>query len=269
MMDGQTWYWDRKKRDEQAETASERLLGEEGRVFAAAMEAIDAVLDAAFGDRSIDDLAEKAKAAIAYRSRDLLWSAWREMLAARYDTATEHWRSITESPHFLRAITVKPELAKEWINGRLKIKAAWRAQRDRLRDAGHYETADSWHRILSGDAGMIHPFSHVTIESAVATMPIAKSAEGQPEAFVLGGAISDQMATRIGLYLAYEAIVTLHTCAFAFQQVPAVDELWDQRCEAIYKEGIRALERRYDDLGLAAALDGEMPMTGKEQLGGE
>jgi len=251
---GWSWYSAKKMRDQEAEDASEQLLGEERQVFTAAMEAIEGILDAAFAGATVEGLAEKAKAAIIYRSRDLLWSAWREMLAARYAAATEHWRSISESPHFIRAIVVKPDLAKQWMSGRLKVELAMKTERDRLRDAGHYKAAESWHRRTSQDASTIQRFSHVTIESAVATIPIAVSSEGQPQAFVVGGAVSREMARRIGLYLAYEAVVTLHTSAFAYQHLPAVSQLWDQQGESLYKTAIRTVEKVYDELGLAQVL---------------
>lgn len=251
---GWSWYSAKKMRDQEAENASEQLLGEERQVFAASMEAIDDMLDAVFAGGMVEELPEKAKAAIIYRSRDLLWSAWREMLAARYAAATEHWRSISESPHFIRAIVIKPDLAKQWMSGRLKVEAAMKTERDRLRDAGHYKTAESWHRSISQDGSMIQPFSHVTIESAVATIPISVSSEGQPEAFVVGGAISSEMARRMGLYLAYEAVVTLLTCAFAYQHLAAVSQLWDQHGEPLYKTAIQTMVRVYDELGLAQVL---------------
>jgi hypothetical protein len=131
------WYAERKARDAAFEEQNEALLGRERQVFLGAISACRGALDAAFVDGPMNDLDAKAKIVVAELAYEMLWSAWREMLAGRYGSSISHWRSISEAPEILRALTVRPDLAQVWFKNQLKIEKARRAVRDALKDQGH------------------------------------------------------------------------------------------------------------------------------------
>ena len=108
VLDGEAWYDSMKVGDGENSSQSTTWLGPERGVFLQAMANIMAIMQGVFESGPVDDAVLKAKLAIANRGFDLLWSAWHEMLAGRYNSATEHWRSLYETPDFLKALQVWP-----------------------------------------------------------------------------------------------------------------------------------------------------------------
>jgi hypothetical protein len=267
IIDSRAWYQALKAIDKANRAKSEAWLGEEKDVFLQAMANVNAMLQAVFSEGEIKDLVAKVKAAIAQRAFDLLWSAWDEMLAGRYDAATEHWRSIFESPDFLKALHVEPSLAQEWMNGAIDVHTARRVINRALRDMGEYDHATERHRDTAEYDKMVQPFSHVTRESSVATLTVRESELGEPLAFMLGPDPSSRMARSMALYLAHEATVLLAACAFTFQDIETAGHAWERTGRAAADRGKETVMRIFQDLGLGdtASLGGDDEDAGAEQ----
>jgi hypothetical protein len=237
-----TWYEAALTREGARRDAARSILGDEQLVFAWAIERIAAILDAVCAGRSISDKPTKAKLAIAHGAYSLLWSAWLEALSGRLGAALDHWRSIGESPDFMKAIHAFPDLGIAFFDGRLRPKAV----RQRLREIRAREeskaSASSWHTSRSAEEKMVESFSHVTANSMIVTMPLEFSSDDGPLAYVREG--FDATAKRaVFQYLAAQAMVVHWTCVEVFADRTAIAALCTDEAKSFRSHLADLLER--------------------------
>ena len=223
---GQAWYMMQKQRDIEAAVVSETALGAEISVFVHSMALLSQMIDAAFGGGLAHDLPTKMKIGVANHAFNLIWSAWGNVLAGRYDAATDHWRSIDESPDFLGALSLKPVLAKDFLEGRVRLKAARKVikdERNRLKQGAgdQWVKNQEWRHIFNR-------FAHVDSPGVTALLPISIEG-GDPSVLVRpGGGVIHQWNLRASaLCLADVALSLLFWVAYAFQEVEEVSQIWE------------------------------------------
>src|SRR5438128_2141028 len=107
------WYEEQKERDAKARNLSESMLGPETVVFSQAMEQIARCLDIVFASDQINDLVIKRQIGHAQLAFNLLLAAWDQMLAGRYNAASQLERTIDELSDFLQALFIKPDLVDD------------------------------------------------------------------------------------------------------------------------------------------------------------
>ncbi len=245
----QSWYEMQRQRDEEALVLSESVWGAEKEVFSNSMGIVSRFLESILEPGTINDLVVKSKLAIATHAFNLLWSSWNEASVGRYGAATDHWRSIEESPHFLKALQINPALAQDLRLNRMDKNTAVKTIRKALNaekpGAGQdFLQSLDYHKELQR-------FSHVTQVSTQATLPIYVDAEG---ARVLvkpgGGVISEESLRQVGVYLAEAAMNLASSTAFAFQEVEDVSRLWESEGRSLIEEGRPALDAVAKELGL-------------------
>lgn len=245
----QTWYEMQRQRDEEALALSEPLWGPEKEVFSNAMGIVSKFLDSILEPCSVNDFVVKSKLAIATHAFDLLWSSWNEASVGRYGAATDHWRSIEESPDFLKALQINPALAQELRLNRMDKDTAVRTIRKAL-DAEKPGAGQDFFQSLDYRK-VLQRFSHVTYVSTLGTLPIYEDEEG---ARVLvkpgGGVISEESLRRIGVYLAEAAMNLVSSTAFAFQDVEDVSRLWECEGRSLIEESRPTLAAVAKELGL-------------------
>jgi len=220
---GTEWYESQRKRDSDAIASSESALGPEASVFADAMSVIARCLDAVFASDSIDNLVVKRKISVAHYAFNLLWSAWNEALAGRYQTATDHFRSIDEAPDFLTALHVDPALANELgaAQRSVKVERARRAVKDALRRVNQSK-AGEWEATRLKQAKRVEPLSHVSVEALGQYLPVVTK-DGQTLAVVRpGGMASNTTGRVVAIQLALHALQLLLSVTNAFIDVAGV-----------------------------------------------
>jgi hypothetical protein len=234
--EGASWYMMRKELDREAVEASEGLLGVEREVFIQSMALLAEMLNAAFAGGLVRDLPTKMKIGVANHAFNLMWSAWQNALTGRYDAATDHWRSIDESPDFLAALQVNPSLAKEMLAGKVKIKTARTTiakEINRLKagEGNRWYERQKWR-------GIHNRFAHVDAPGTTAALPI--SSEGaEPSVLVRpgGGVIHPRNLRMMALYLAEVATNFTWWVTFAFQDINEVCEIWETRGREFNQRG--------------------------------
>jgi len=245
----QSWYDIQRQRDDEALVLSESLWGAEKEVFSNSMDIVSRFLDSILEPGTINDLVVKTKLAIATYAFDLHWSSWNEASVGRYGAATDHWRSIEESPHFLKALQLNPALAQMLRLNRMDRNTAVKTIRKAL-DAEKPGAGKDFLQSLDYHKE-IQRFSHVSQVSTQATLPIYEDAEG---ARVLvkpgGGVISEESLRRIGIYLAEAAMNLVSSVAFAFQEVEDVSRLWESEGRSLIEEGGLTLTAVAKELGV-------------------
>ena len=245
----QIWYEMQRQRDEEALALSESIWGPEKEVFSNSMGIVSQFLDSILEPGSVSDLVVKSKLAIATHAFNLLWSSWSEASVGRYGAATDHWRSIEESPHFLKALQINPALAPKLLLNRMDKKTAVKTIRKAL-DAEKPGAGRDFLQSLDYHKEL-QTFSHVTHVSTQGTLPIYVDEEG---AHVLvkpgGGVISEESLRRIGIYLVEAAMNLVSSTAFAFQEVEDVSRLWESEGRSLIEEGRATLAAVANELGV-------------------
>ena len=226
-MSGRGWYQAQKERDQQARELSESVLGPLEEAFADVMDLIARCFDAALSVGTINDLTTRRKVAVANHAFNLLWSAWDEALAGRYDAATDHWRSIDEAPDFLLALSVNPTLADDMGQTKIDIDTARRTIAKGMNRLKPGE-GKRWLELRQQGAKGLQPLAHVTVEATSMALAVTMK-EGKKTAILRpgGGFVAKLTLRPIAIYLVSGAISLLHGMAFAFQHIEEVDNLWE------------------------------------------
>lgn len=234
--EGPSWYMMRKELDRQTTEEAEGLLGVEKEVFMGAMALLEEMLNAPFAGGLVRDLPTKMKIGVANHAFNLMWSAWQNALAGRYDAATDHWRSIDESPDFLAALQVNPSLAKEMLAGKVKIKTARRTIAKELNglktgEGNRWYEGQKWR-------GIHNRFAHVDAPGTTAALPISGE-DAEPSVLVRpgGGVIHPRNLRMMAMYLAEVATNFTSWVTFAFQDISGVWEIWETRGREFNERG--------------------------------
>ena len=249
---GQAWYMIQKQRDIEAAVQTEGAMGREKGIFIQSMALLTDMLNAAFDGGLIEDLPGKVKIAVANHAFNLLWSAWQSTLAGRYDSATNHWRSIDESPDFLAALQINPSLAKEMSAGKVTVETArrtMRSERERLKpgDGKKWLDQQKWRDVHN-------KFAHITFPSVAGLLPISIKQDGSSILVKPGGGVLYRWNLRaIGLYLAEAALNLTFWVAFAFQDVDEVERLWETSGRELNVASRPMLEECAGEIGIGVS----------------
>jgi hypothetical protein len=224
------WYDRQNQRDRDSCEKSEALLGPEQAIFHEAMSLLlglsDAVVGADDASERLESVNFQHKVAVVHYGYNLLWAAWREALAGRYQTATDHLRSIQECPEFLLALSLNPALSEDWTDNRpldigTDIRRTIRREFDTL---GASAGADLVKR-MRGAAKDVQSLSHVSIQSLRKFLPLVER-HGQRVLLVrLGGAVSETTLRRACSQLASSAVYILGIALVVFKGVVVGREL--------------------------------------------
>jgi len=248
----QAWYMIQKQRDIEATVISETALGAEKGVFVGSMALLARMLDAAFAEGLVHDLPTKVKIGVANHAFNLMWSAWINALAGRYDAAADHWRSIDESPDFLAALHLKPALAQDFLEGQVRLKMARKTIKDELNrlneGAGEqWLGQQKWRHIYNR-------FAHIDSPGVTGLLPI--STEGvEPSVLVRpgGGVIHRWNLRAAALGLAESALNLLFWVAFAFQHVDEANQIWEGEAREFNLDNRSILAECAKEIGVEAA----------------
>ncbi len=182
----------------------------------------------------IGDQATQAKMVVANHAFNLLCSAWEDNLVGRHDSATNHWRSITEAPRFLLALGLNPSLASAMMTqGGLKIETAIRTIHREFAKGKYPEGDIAWVEGMKEELDMVQPFSHIHPRAISASLPVQHDGESRIWTVVPGGSVSELNLLDIALYLADAAISLVGGILFAFQE--GDDLQWVDRSEVVEK----------------------------------
>jgi hypothetical protein len=239
------WYDRQRELDSAARSASESLLGPERRKFANAVGAIARIFDAVSESGSIDDLQTKRRLSVAVHGFNLLWSAWDEALCGRYDAAADHWRSLDETPDFLKALVANPSLANEDFGSgksRIDIHTARKAVRDAM-NREQPGAGDVWHSERTHGAQAIQTFAHISREAVSVSLGIDRRS-GRKEAFIRpgGGVVAHESVRLTAISLAAHAVDLLLAVAVSLQAVVDLQGTWDTQIKPLAREAGRELE---------------------------
>ena len=206
---------------------AETIYGREREIFSDSMMLIEEALNLAIGDGTTDSL-RKRKLSVANHAFSLLWSAWSETGAGRYTAATNHFRSIEESPQYLKALTVRPDLAQKMNDRHVTMTEVKRIVRDAL-ESERPGAGKAWLSSIGYQKDM-QVLSHVTREATEATLPIVWDRAG-PHAIVRfgGGFHDDTTLRRLSAALADDSLSLLACVLFAFRDLDGIEEMWDRR----------------------------------------
>ena len=240
------WYGLQAQRDQGSKALSESLLGPEKLLFAEAMGLVLSCLDAVFAcEQQINDLVIKRKISVVHHAFNLLCSAWGETLAGRYSAAADHFRSIEESPDFLYALDINPQLADERT---IKIETARRTIRDELarldKGQAHERLAE-----MQKAAKKIEPFSHISVKSLGGSLPVSEKVGKKAAVVRLGGAVSEFTLRILATQLALSALSLLVAVVFSFRGIVEVDELLWKGLVDRGEQWISRLGKELDALG--------------------
>ncbi len=213
-----------RERDLASRQESESLLGREVGIFRESMGLIislwDEVLSADSIDERLKDLTLKHRLAVLHYGFNLLWAAWEEALAGRYQTATDHFRSIEECPDFLLALWLKPELSNDWTDQTsLNAKTVRRTIAAALKQPG---AGSDMLRSMRIAARGVQAFSHVSVQSLGQALPLKE--EGGMRLLVrLGGEVSPISLTLVAAQIVNSTLQLLGAALLAFDDVLKLD----------------------------------------------
>ena len=245
-----TWHRSLQEYERQAAVASEDCLGPERDVFLRALAGIKFILEKATPPGEVTEDTVRAKLACANRGFVLLWASWADVLTARYAAAAEHWRSLFETPHFILAFSYDRTLVDNWLNGNADFETARKAIRKFLGDQGMYAEAKEWERRRKSFDSAVQKFSHVTVESAIATLPAALGDQGQAVATILTTQVTPRKTREYALFLARDAMELMRACGYAFNDIQEVRTFWEEYERHICEADAAALREVYSYLGL-------------------
>lgn len=247
-MSANAWYARQQKMDEQARSKSEALLGPEKDVFANVMGLVARCLDEVASAGAFNDLPTGRKVILASHGLNLLWSAWDEALAGRYDSAATHSRSIGEVPDFLDALRAEPAFADRMGTGTKDVNAARRIVRDSLETTWSGE-GKRWLKNLLETDKRLQPLSHISVEVTQRGIAVGVGDEGKVGVLRPGGGVVSEWLLRpIAIGLAIQATVLFQAVFAAFQEIPSVDDIWKAEGPNVSREGIATLTAEVEAL---------------------
>lgn len=209
------WYEHQRSKDRRSRELSESYLGPEAQIFVQAMNLTAQCLDAVFTEPK-DDLTFRRKISVAHYGFNLLYSAWDEALAGRYQTATNHFRSISEVPDFLAALDVDPKLADEMgERNRVKVERARRAVKAALK-RGDPAKAIQWEHALTERSKGLQGFSHISLESLGQSLPVIVRDGATQAVLCAGGAVSPFTLRLVAIRIAVSTLDMLLHVTHAF-----------------------------------------------------
>ena len=226
---------------------SESLLGPEKQIFAETMELIARYLHDAVGTDRVDDLPTKRKVQVGTFGFNLLWTAWTEALAGRYDAASHLRRSIGEAPLYLWAIDSNPHLADEIGRRQIKVETIRRQIKKDLANLPGY-AARSW---IQEEGKNDQPYSHVTVDAMNMALAVAIEDERKVATLRPGGAVSVLILRPLALELSSCALMLLGVLPLAFRHVDAVLNHWDQRGRQFVEQASAQVQKELDTLRTA------------------
>ena len=218
------WYDRQNQRDRESCEKSEALLGPEQPIFHEEMSLLLGLSDAVIGADDINERLESVnfrhKVAVVHYGYNLLWSAWKEALAGRYQTATDHLRSIEECPDFLMALWLNPALSEGWTDkSSLDIDTVIRRTIKRGLDTAKTSAGTDLAKRMRKIAKDVQPLSHVSVQSLSKFLPLVES-HGQRVLLVrLGGAVSETTLRLVCNQLAGSATYLLGVALVAFEDL--------------------------------------------------
>jgi hypothetical protein len=233
------WYRRQKARDQTSRDRSDSLLGHEKTIFLEAMDLMvkhfDAVLTAPGAHALLDDLAFKRKISLIHYGFNLLWSAWDETMAGRYQTAADHWRSIDECPDFLFALEINPPLADQMTDATtIKVETARKTIHKALNsgtESGHLMQQQKQHKDLQA-------LSHVSVQSLGQHLPVREIGVERRSLVQLGGAVAPLTLRLHAIHLALSALTLQSAALFAFEKTVQIEhELWQITIDRIANRG--------------------------------
>lgn len=248
-----TWYEAQFERDALARAESERHLGPEASAFADAMQLTEDALAVVVSDAAVADLATKRKVSFATHGFNLLWAAWDQALAGRYDASRAYSRSISEVPDFLEALDANPHLASQMGSGKVDVEAAWRTLRARLKGDARTHALELLSQKERAHKSL-QRLSHVSVE--VINHALCPKSAGQAKIGVLrpGGMVSEHLLRPIAIDLACSAMELMGSTVKSFLVKDEILHLWQSR-------GLPTMERHAsalaDEVNLLQPLTGE------------
>ncbi len=232
------WYDRQNQRDRESCDKSEALLGPEQAIFHEAMSLLLGLSDAVIGADDINERLKsvnfKHKVAVVRYGYNLLWAAWKEALAGRYQTATDHLRSIDECPDFLLALWLDPALSEDWTDKRpLDIDTVIRRTIRRGLDTPKTSAGTDFVKRMREAAKDVQPLSHVSVQSLGKFLPLVERHGQRVKLVRLGGAVSETTLRLVCNQLAGSATYLLGVALVAFEDFGVEWEL----SEAATKRG--------------------------------
>lgn len=237
------WYERQRDRDRHARERSHSMLGPERDIFLEAMHLFvthfDAVVTSDEIAALVDDLAFKRKVSLVHYGFNLLWSAWDEALAGRYQAAADHWRSIDECSDFITALEINPELADGMTDKRtIGIGRVRKAIQKALNDWEPGSGTDllRQQQKLHKD---LQPLSHVSVQSLGQYLPVNDIDSERRSIVRLGGVVSQLTGRLVAIHLASAASQLLTATLFGFQTVVEIeDQLWKATTNRLAEHGV-------------------------------
>ncbi len=237
------WYGRQRDGDRHARERSDSIMGPEKDIFLDAMHLLVSHFDAALTsdkfDILVDDLAFKRKVSLVHYGFNLLWSAWDEALAGRYQAAADHWRSIDECPDFITALEINPRLADEMTDAReIKIRTVRKTIQRALNESEPGSGTDllRQQQKLQKD---LQPLSHVSVQSLGQYLPVNDVGPERRSIVRLGGVVSQLTLRLVAIHLASAASALLTATLFGFQTVVEIeDELWKATTNRLAAHGV-------------------------------
>ncbi len=234
------WYRLQKRSDAQSRTASESLLGPEREVFAEAMALTEECLHSVGATAPIADLVTMRKISLANHGFNLLWSAWDQALAGRYDAAANHQRSINEIPDFLGALLANPGLADEM--GEIDVHTARRAMKNAL-EMGRPGTGKEWLRLKQREHKANQPLSHISLDAVNRGLAVYTHEGKKIMALRPGGLVAELNLKLTAIPLAASAVELFAAVAMALYDVSTVAALWGDRGHDFFGEVTATLKQ--------------------------
>lgn len=232
-----SWLEERRRLDGLARDQSAALVKAELGILDEVLTLGDTCLNLVLAKGPIQDGPTQAKVIVANHAFNLLCSATDDALVGRYGAASDHWRTIIESPRFLTALQLDPSLSKRMLKGQLKIDAALSTIRREF-TSEKYPGADlGWVEEMAGEIGRIQPFSHIHLRTASAGYPIDEEDGVKTYRVGPGGFVSEAAAADNVMFLADAAIFLVASMFFTFSSTyPDVAALGTNRGLAILKD---------------------------------
>ena len=189
------WYVRQRERDLEARGRSESLLGPERAIFAEMMGLTANCLDAVFAGGRFDDLPSRRMIEFGNHAFNLLWSAWDEALAGRYDASRGHVRSIGESCEFLMALIADPQIADRLGDSTKDVYLARRVVKDAL-ERGEPGAGRAHFDVMKKAHDDVQALSHVCNRAISEALPLL-NVGGQTIGVVRPGGATSQIALRL------------------------------------------------------------------------
>lgn len=250
--DGLAWYQRQRAQDAESRALSEPLLGRESQVFTEAMACTAGSLHAVTKVSPIRDLATVRIVSLAHYGYNLLWAAWDEMLAGRYDVGAAFQRSVSEVPDFIGALIANPGLAEHF--GEFDVHAARRAIRDGL-NAAEPGKGKEWHQLRQGQHKATQAFSHVSLDSVNRSLAVLVAEEKKVGVLRPGGIVAPINLKLTAVPLAAAAVLHFGAVAMGLFPVPGVAQVWEQRGRRLL---VRVAETLSEELRTVDAPPGEV-----------